>query len=132
MKHDPTHIAKIEKAIKDKYGDEAIINPKSQWDDDKEKEYIEELKKLSKKDRVSYYKPESVDNNGTLITKKLINKDNVERTCPVCKEYSFDTKDDVYMKKLQCCYGCYIQYVDGREERWQSGWRPQLGERNNG
>ena len=132
MKHDPTHIAKIEKAIKDKYGDEAIINPKSQWDDDKEKEYIEELKKLSKKDRASYYKPESVDNNGTLITKKLINKDNVERTCPVCKEYSFDTKDDVYMKKLQCCYGCYIQHVDGREERWQSGWRPQLGERNNG
>ena len=128
MKHDPTHLAEIEKAIKEKYGDEAIINPKSQWDDNKEKEYIEELKKISKKDRAAYYKPESVDNNGTLITKKLIKKDNIKRICPVCEKYSFDTKDDIYMKKLDCCYKCYIQYVDGREERWKSGWRPQLGE----
>ena len=128
MKYDPTHIAEIEKAIKEKYGDKAIINPKSKWDDEKEQEYLDELKKMLEKDKASYHKPESIDNNGILITKKLINKDNVKRTCPVCKKYSFDTKDDVYMKKLQCCYDCYIQYVDGREERWKNGWRPQLGE----
>jgi len=34
------------------------------------------------------------------------------------------------MKKFDCCYECYIQFVDGREERWKSGWRPQLGDKN--
>ena len=132
MKHDPNYIAGVEKAIKDKYGEEAIVNPKSNWDDSKEEEYLSELKKIQAKDRESYYKQEVIDNNGFLITKKLIKRDDVERTCPVCVKYSFDTKDDIYMKKLDCCYSCYIQYVEGREERWQSGWRPQLGEDKNG
>ena len=91
MKHDPTYIAEIEKAIKEKYGNKAIINPKSEWDDEKEQEYLDELKKMLEKDKVSYYKPESIDNNGTLITKKLINKDNVERTCQVFKNNYLDT-----------------------------------------
>ena len=130
MKRDLNYIAGVEKAIKEKYGDDAIRNPKSDWDDDKEKDYIEQVKELSKKDRQSHYKKETVDNNGILITKKLIKKDNVKRICPVCAKCSFDTKDDVYMKKLDCCYECYIKYVDGREDRWKSGWRPQLGESN--
>ncbi len=130
MKGDPNYIAGLEKAIKEKYGDETISNPKSNWDDDKEQEYLDELKKISEKDRASYYKKEVIDNNGILITKKLIKKDNVQRTCPVCSTYSFKTKDDVYMKKFDCCYECYIQFVDGREERWKSGWRPQLGDKN--
>ena len=40
-------IAKYEKAIKDKYGDEAIRNPKSGWDEEKEKSYLEELKSFT-------------------------------------------------------------------------------------
>jgi hypothetical protein len=129
MKHDPDYIAGVEKAIKDKYGSNAIVNPKSEWDDAKEEEYLKELKKMSEKDRASYYKKDVVDNKGILITKKLINKENVDRTCPVCDTYSFKTKDDVYMKKFDCCYECFIEYVDGREERWKNGWRP-LGEEN--
>ena len=31
-------IEAIEKAIAEKYGKEAVVNPKSQWDDEKEKE----------------------------------------------------------------------------------------------
>ena len=38
--------------------------------------------------------------------------------------YSFDKKDDFYMNKFECCHCCYIQWVDGREERWLKGWRP--------
>ena len=128
MKKDPDYLAGLEKAIKEKYGQEAIQNPKSNWDDKKEEEYLLELKKLSQKDRASYYKKQIEENNGILITKKLIKKDDVKRVCPVCSEYSFDVKDDVYLKKLDCCYKCYIKYVDGREERWKSGWRPQLGD----
>ena len=130
MKHDPDYIAGVEKAIKEKYGDETISNPKSNWDDDKEQEYLDELKKMAQKDRAAHYKKEVIDNNGILITKKLIKKDDVQRMCPVCDTYSFKTKDDVYMKKFDCCYECYIQFIDGREERWKSGWRPQLGEKN--
>ena len=123
-------IAGIEKAIREKYGEEAIAHPRANWDDDKEQEYLDELKKMSEKDRAAHYKKEVVDNNGILITKKLIKKDDVQRTCPVCAKYSFKSKDNVYMKKFNCCYECYIQYVDGREERWKSGWRPQLGDKN--
>ena len=28
------------------------------------------------------------------------------------------------MNKFECCFKCFIQYVDGREERWEKGWRP--------
>jgi len=48
----------------------------------------------------------------------------VDRTCPVCSSYSFSAKDDLYMLKFECCFNCYVQYVEGREERWKSGWRP--------
>ena len=50
-----------------------------------------------------------------------------EVTCPVCDTYSFNVKDDVYMNKFQCCWKCYIQWVEDREDRWQSGWRPNNG-----
>ena len=67
---------------------------------------------------------EKVEVNGVLIPKKLFTKDSQNRTCPVCNTYSFNSKDDVYMKKFECCCKCYIQWVDGREERWKTGWRP--------
>ena len=36
MKRDLTFVAGLEKAVKKKYGEEAIVNPKKYWDDDKE------------------------------------------------------------------------------------------------
>ena len=70
---------------------------------------------------------EKVEVNGVLIPKKLFTRDSQSRTCPVCSVYSFDPKDDVYMKKFECCYNCYIQWVHDREERWKTGWRPNNG-----
>ena len=61
--------------------------------------------------------------NGVFIPKKLITK-NSKRSCPVCSVYSFKSNDDMYMSKFDCCEKCYIQYVEGREERWKKGWRP--------
>ncbi len=60
---------------------------------------------------------------GFLVSKKLLTREN-KRDCPVCKQYSFSAKDDLYMSKFECCFNCYIQYVEDREERWESGWRP--------
>ena len=119
-------IAAIEKAIKEKYGPEAIAHPRADWDDEKEQRYLEQIKKLSKRKQTIADRDSKVDNGGFFISKKLLNRE-TERNCSVCGVYSFDTKDDVYMNKFVCCYKCYIQYVDGREERWKTGWRPNNG-----
>ena len=48
-KKDPNYVVKIEKAISEKYGEEAIKNPKNDWNPDKEKEYLQQLKEKEKK-----------------------------------------------------------------------------------
>jgi len=117
---DPNYAAKVEKAIAEKYGKEAVTNPKSQWDDDKEKEYLDELKSNYRYDKAE---SEKVDLDGVLISKELLNRES-KRSCPTCSTYSFKSVDDLYMTKFDCCFKCYIQWVEGREERWKKGWRP--------
>ena len=125
-KKDWDYIAKLEKAIAEKYGEEAVQNPAKFWDKEKEKEYLKELKEQGIGDQSVRYE-EKVEVDGFFIPKKLINKD-TNRVCPVCGVYSFIKKDDVYMNKYECCYKCFITYVEDREERWLNGWRPK----NNG
>jgi hypothetical protein len=126
-KKDLTYIAGLEKAISVKYGKKTAMNPKSDWDEIKEKEYLEQLKELATKESLSEEQVEKVENNGFLISKKLLNKD-TNRICTVCKRYSFELTDDLYMAKFECCKNCYIEYVEDREDRWQTGWRPKTGE----
>ena len=123
-KKDQDYIASVEKAIAQKYGTDAIQNPKSNWTDEKEREYLFQLKKFSENERRQQDQEEKVETNGYFISKKLLNKE-TNRTCPVCDTYSFNLKDDVYMSKFECCWKCYIQWVEDREERWATGWRPQ-------
>lgn len=123
MPKDLDYIARLERAISRKYGSETILNPMTNWSEDKEKHYIEQLKSLDKKETYS----EKVEIDGVLVPKKLINRE-TERVCPVCKIYSFKIEDDMYMAKYECCTDCYIQYVEDREERWEQGWRPQTGD----
>jgi len=86
---------------------------------------LKQLKKIAKKQNKVEDKTEKILFDGFLIEKKLINKErNNNRQCPICSAYSFSKRDDLYMNKFECCFKCYIQYVEGREERWQSGWRP--------
>ena len=118
-KKDLNKIAKIEKAIAKKYGMETIINPKSFWSDEKEDEYLEQVKQFYKKDT----QKEKVQKDGFLLSKNLITKEN-KRKCPVCEVLSFKLKDDLYMNKFDCCFNCYIQHVEFNEEKWLSGWRP--------
>jgi hypothetical protein len=106
MKKSLNDIAKYEVAISKKYGKDAIKHPQADWNDEQEK------------------KTEKVEVDGFLISKKLFTKDS-NRICPTCHSYSFDLRDDVYMTKFDCCFKCYIQWVEGREERWKSGWRPK-------
>ena len=121
-KKDPDYIANLERAISKKYGQDAIQNPKKYWTDEKEKEYLAQLKDLYKNNNdTEDHTTEEV--NGIFIPKKLLNNES-ERSCPVCNTYSFKSNDHVYMTKFDCCEKCYIQWVEGREDRWKKGWRP--------
>ena len=117
-KKDLNKIAKIEKAIAKKYGDEAVANPKGFWTDEKEKEYLEQLKEFYAKEPHK----EKVYKDGFLLPKNLITKEN-KRKCPVCEVLSFKIKDDLYMNKFDCCFNCYIRHVEFNEEKWLNGWR---------
>ena len=123
MAKDQEYIAKLEKAISQKYGEEAINNPKRFWDEDKEKDYLEQ----SIRERQKFAKlsdgEDKVEQDGFLINKKLLNRDH-NRTCPVCSRYSFRSRDDLYMNKFGACHRCYIMHIEHREEKWKSGWRP--------
>jgi len=120
---DPNYIPKLEKAIAQKYGQEAIDNPRKFWDEEKEQEYIKQSQEFKKRQQKINEQQEKVEQHGFLINKKLLSKDN-NRTCPVCKKYSFRPQDDLYLNKFECCFVCYVQWIEDREERWKSGWRP--------
>lgn len=121
-KKDPNYVAKIEQAIAKKYGEETVQHPKKDWTDEKEKQYLEQQKELYHKE-LGGEDIDKVQVNGVFIPQKLIKKSS-SRSCPVCSVYSFKSNDDVYMSKFECCEKCYIQWVEGREERWKTGWRP--------
>ena len=84
------------KAIQEKYGDETIQNPKVTWDQEKEKKYLEQIKKIYQTAKPK----EKIEVDGVFVPKKLF------------------TKDDLYMAKFKCCFMCYVQYVEGREKKW--------------
>tara|TARA_Y100000593_G_scaffold88369_1_gene170550 strand:+ start:571 stop:957 length:387 start_codon:yes stop_codon:yes gene_type:complete len=110
-KKDLNYIAGVEKAIAKKYGEIAIQNPMSFWDEEKEKEYLSQLKE-AEEIRDSY--EDKVEKEGFFITKKLVNRD-TKRTCLTCGKYSFWKQDDVCMIKHGCCYECYMRDIEYKE-----------------
>jgi hypothetical protein len=79
-------IAAVEKAIKEKYGEEAIINPKAEWDENKEKEYLQQMKELYSRNSKKRQYAEKVEVNGIKISKKLLNRESL-KNCPVCNAF---------------------------------------------
>ena len=116
-------IAAIEKAITEKYGEEAVQNPRANWDEEREKEYLEQMKEFYKKIKKNEDSQEKIEINGIKVSKKLLNRESL-KTCPVCGAFPKKSMDDVCLVKFQCCNKCYIDYVEAREERWLNGWRP--------
>jgi hypothetical protein len=116
-------IAAIEKAIAKKYGSEAVANPNAGWDENKEKEYLKQMKEFYRKTKKNKEYEEKIDINGIKVSKKLLNRESL-KCCSVCGVFPKKSMDDVCFIKFDCCYGCYIQYVEDREQRWIEGWRP--------
>ena len=118
-KPDLNTVAKIEQAISKKYGLETIENPKSRWTREKELNYLKQIKIQRRKELKRRQDAEKINKDGFFVSKKLLIKDE-DRVCPACFEYSFDLKDDLYMNKYDCCWKCYMHFVEGREERWEN------------
>ena len=113
----------IGKGISDKLteiSDEIITTSSSELDTSN----IEQVKKFQEKLRKAETSAEKVEHNGFFVSKKLINKES-NKACPVCSKYTLNVKDDVCIVKFECCFDCFVKYVDNREERWLSGWRPK-------
>ena len=110
MKKDTNYLAAVEKAIVEKYGKATVQDFRSEWEAEKEKKYLGELNGARKRARNQ--------------KNKQTHRPKDDRGCGVCKTYSFSRSDDLYMNRFKCCFDCYIQFVEGREERWSEGWRP--------
>jgi hypothetical protein len=121
-------IVTLEKAIKERYGEEATVNPKKDLTPEMIKEYLEQSKQLFEKSLEQENKNEKEERNGYLVTKKILRSVEKNKSCPVCNVYSIDVKDDLYFNRFECCYQCYVKYVEDREERWKTGWRPSAEE----
>jgi len=126
---DPNFVVKLEKAIEQRWGSEAVENPKKHWTPEKEKKHAEEVREFYKLQASKNTKNSKEKFKGFLISKKLLTKEN-ERECPVCGSYSFSGRDDLYMARYECCFGCYVQWIEDREERWENGWRPTKEQTN--
>tara|TARA_R100001594_G_scaffold129200_1_gene167731 strand:+ start:713 stop:1042 length:330 start_codon:yes stop_codon:yes gene_type:complete len=109
MKKDPNYIAGLEKAVRKKYGEEAIKNPASHWTPEKEKEYINQLKSASSREESNKVETDS----GFLLEEKLINISKVE-TCNKCESKISTVNDKIYFSKLSVCEKCYILYYENR------------------
>ena len=106
MSKDPDYIVKVEQAITKKYGEETIQNPKANWDTEKEKMYLEQMRELYKKQKKNDESNDKVEVNGIKVSRKLLNREATKRSCSVCGEYSFRIRDDVFTNKFDCCYKC--------------------------
>lgn len=123
-KKDIEYISKLEKAISDKYGQDTVANPRSLWDEEKEREYLQQVSENAEK----YYQLEDetdmIEQDGILLSKKLISKSNTN-SCSVCNKYMLDNRDTTYILRWDSCFSCYVEHIEDREDRWRSGWRPE-------
>lgn len=103
-------IAEIEKAVSMMYGEEAIQNPKSKWNKEKEELYLEQIKKESIK--VKYDK--EIDLGDIIITERVKKRHSSEANCRFCKQYTLSKDDDLYIIKFGCCFKCYVKNIEGR------------------
>jgi len=116
------YIASLEKAIAKKYGEVAVKNPASEWNEEKENDYLEQLKEMRRQEAARITAVNKIDVGGFFISEKLINRE-TNRQCPLCGVYSFKNRDELYMNKFKCCFGCYVKHIEGIEHNWENKWK---------
>lgn len=116
----PDYLAFLEVEIMERYGKETMVNFRTNWDETKEKAYLAQLKTIEtdKEDTPTSENSENVA-LGVFISKKLFMAEaTARRVCAQCSKFSVKRTDALYFQKFGCCFACYIQFVEGREERW--------------
>jgi|TARA_Y100000310_G_scaffold233177_1_gene236031 hypothetical protein len=72
------------------------------------------------------------DESGYWIEKKLdprISESyNIPAKCSLCTFPMRELDDAISYTSYECCSKCYVQFVEGRKDRWNSGWRPEKEE----
>lgn len=112
---DQNYLLNLENAIIEKYGPETVENPRKYWDVEQEKKYLQEIKDISKNESKQHQ--EHLNLNGVFMPAKLFMKEN-SRICCICNKYSFKKCDDVYLSKYNSCLICFIEKIEGREQKW--------------
>lgn len=107
MNKDYDFLAELEKSIAEKYGKSSVQDFRSQWTPADEEKYLEQIKSCKQKTTSSSHLNAKTD-----------------RTCPVCKTYSFSGRDDLYMNRFNTCYPCYRDFVSPNPEQWNNGIKP--------
>lgn len=101
-------LEKLENYLIDKYGKEWTFNPEANVTPETCKE-VQDL--ILKKESEA----ESYRGNIRRV---------FEKECPVCESLLLNTEDHLSYLLHKACHRCFIEHIDGREERWKSGWRP--------
>ena len=110
VEKDLNKIAGIEKAISDKWGEETIVNPKSEWTREKEEKYLIQLSELQKLTFTKSEEEETFSEDGFYLKKRLFTSDEAP-ICPSCGNRSAKSIDDVYFIKFGICEDCYINDI---------------------
>jgi len=114
MKRTDEFIVGLERAIKEKYGEETTHDPSIHWNEEKEKEYLKQLKDVVHEDE----KDGVIEVSGVLVSKKLFNRSTI-KTCKLCNKFCMEAKNDLYLTKYDCCEECFIIHIEGREDKWR-------------
>ncbi len=48
--------------------------------------------------------------------------------CPICEMVMRSSRSNTTYYDHGCCMHCHIEFVEDREARWASGWRPSADE----
>ena len=124
-KRDLETLQQIEESIRKKFGEQALVDPRSSWNESKEKDFKNQLLDEQEKYLLSEKNEEKVEENGFLISKRLLTVSRNGEGCATCGKFFLNASDNIYLLKFECCQNCYVLHIEGREERWESGWRPK-------
>ena len=122
-------LAALEHEMAKKFGKEVVKHLRADWTIDDEANYIEQTTQMNDKFTKLIVEKSYSNKKGYLVSKKLLNdsSNNQSENCPYCDKYSFhfNVSDDINMNRYGCCRDCFYQHIEGREERWNEGWRPK-------
>lgn len=105
----------VEKEMVKKYGECILQDPEVFWDPQKEQRYRADIKKIKQEE--SLVVETEVAKEVFIQNKLLINS---KRLCFICDKNFFGYFDELYLNKFECCFKCYVQYVEGREDKWET------------